>query len=189
MGNLPNGVLASDTQYAKVTLNDSANANGKISTSLYVSGYNFNIPSTAFIQGIKVDVQRFYVTIDNASVKDSSVMLLKAGNPVGQNYASSVSWPTSNGNRTYGSAADLWGTSWTPADINNSAFGVDLKAVRIGPAGTTANAFVDFVKVTVYYSLSNPPTATITSPSGMTISKGSFADPHNNNITVSGSLL
>lgn len=35
---------------------------------------------------------------------------------------------------TYGGSADLWGTTWSPSDINNSGFGVQLEVANTGSA-------------------------------------------------------
>ena len=49
----------------------------------------------------------------------------------------------------YGSTSDLWGTTWTAADINNSDFGVALAA-----NSTNARiAYVDYMQITVTYTV------------------------------------
>jgi hypothetical protein len=75
----------------------------------------------------------------------------------------------------YGSIADLWGTSWVPADINNSGFGVQLQVqgngvggatdtvvqlLKAGVAvgnnnafGTNVTALVDFISITINYTV------------------------------------
>ena len=51
-------------------------------------------------------------------------------------HASGTDWGTTRRQRsTYGSATDLWGTTWTPAQINASNFGVRL---RVGNGHTSS---------------------------------------------------
>jgi RHS repeat-associated protein len=182
--NLPSAVLAPDNSRALINLNDS---NGRSSASLYVKGFNFNIPSNALIQGIKAEILCSYSESDyTLPVWDTTVELLKAGTPVGSNHANGA-WPYTEGYKTYGNAADVWGTSWTPSDIMNAGFGIDIQVHGGAPGTNPSTGMLNYVRITVYYSTSNPPTATVTSPSGMAISNGAFTDPHGNAISVSGS--
>jgi len=50
---------------------------------------------------------------------------------------------------TYGGASDLWGTSWTAADINNSGFGVGYIAHADSDGIRT---YIEFMRITVYYT-------------------------------------
>jgi Tfp pilus assembly protein PilX len=85
-----------------------------------------------------------------AALQDNTVQLLKAGSPVGSNKASGSGWPTSLGTVTYGTAADLWGTTWTPADVNASNFGLRFAAKNIVTGSSTAS--LDYVSITVSYT-------------------------------------
>jgi hypothetical protein len=60
-------------------------------------------------------------------------------------------WPTSDAVASYGSNIDLWGTTWTGADVNNARFGVALSAkLSLGALGVFT-ASVDYVYMTIYY--------------------------------------
>lgn len=82
----------------------------------------------------------------------------------------------SSGQVLYGGAADLWGTTWTPSDINNSGFGIQVSVLRdIGgidildndvtllksgvsvgsnkATGTLVSAAIDFISITVAYNV------------------------------------
>lgn len=87
-----------------------------------------------------------------SALQDLTVQLLKAGSPVGSNKASSTGWSTSKTTVGYGSSSDLWGTTWTPADLNASNFGVRFagKNVVTGIADVTAS--LDYISVTVTYN-------------------------------------
>ena len=84
------------------------------------------------------------------AIQDSNVQLLKAGAPVGSNKAvTGTNWGFSNSTVNYGSTADLWGTTWTAADVNASNFGVRFAAKNVAAASATAS--LDYVSITVQY--------------------------------------
>jgi hypothetical protein len=69
---------------------------------------------------------------------------------VGSTVRSSVSlWQTNDKVVTHGGSADLWGDTWTAADVNASNFGVAISATD----GTATLALVDHITMTVYYTL------------------------------------
>jgi hypothetical protein len=86
----------------------------------------------------------------NATLQDATVQLLKAGSPVGSNKAVASNWSTTSSTVNYGSSADLWGTTWTAADLNASNFGLRFTGKNTGAASATAS--LDWVSVTVTYS-------------------------------------
>lgn len=77
---------------------------------------------------------------------DNSVRLIKGGVITGNNYAATTSaWPTVDAYQVYGSSTDLWGTTWTDAQINATNFGAVLSAsVQNGIAA------VDHMRITIY---------------------------------------
>ena len=91
---------------------------------LFGSNFNFNIPSGATITGIEF-------IVDISSIGDSQQFLLentrtyltKAGNIVGQNKATFQPIGRERGVVIFGGNFDLWGTTWSVSDINNSGFG------------------------------------------------------------------
>jgi hypothetical protein len=88
----------------------------------------------------------------SATLRDSNVQLLKAGSATGiSNYASGNTWSTSTPTTvTYGDVNDLWGTTWTAADVNNANFGVRFAAQNTGAQSATAS--IDYISITVTYS-------------------------------------
>jgi Tfp pilus assembly protein PilX len=101
-------------------------------------------------------------TGSNGALKDDTVQLLKAGAPVGSNKASSSTWGTSSSTITYGSSSDLWGTTWTAADLNASDFGLRFTAKNV--AAATATASLDWVTVTVTYNDDTNGIGTVSTP-------------------------
>ena len=83
---------------------------------------------------------------------DNTVELLRGGSPVGSNKADVNAWPSlTDAATTYGGASDLWGTTWTAAQVNGSDFGVRIIADEI--SGTdSVTARVDHVTVTIDYT-------------------------------------
>ena len=88
------------------------------------------------------------ISLRRARQFDNNVSLRKAAGYVGSNKAlAGVDWPTSDTYVTYGGAGDLWGTTWTFAEINDPSFGAGISVeVRNG----TAN--IDNIRVTVFVS-------------------------------------
>jgi hypothetical protein len=63
-----------------------------------------------------------------------------------------VAWPATDAVVTYGGPTDLWGTTWIPADINSSRFGVSIAAQTFSDFNSTLQARVDTVTIVVYYT-------------------------------------
>lgn len=91
---------------------------------------------------------------NEAYVLDSSVKIVKSNGNFGSTNKADVSnkWPESDTYKSYGSSSDLWDEGWTPADINNSNFGVALSASITGTGGGPDFPCLD--KDTLIYSLS-----------------------------------
>lgn len=83
------------------------------------------------------------------SVVDSTIKLYRGGAFVGDNKASAAEWDATLTDVEYGGASDLWGTTFTPAQVNASDFGVGISAV----VGTNAVARVSHVELEVNYSI------------------------------------
>jgi hypothetical protein len=76
-----------------------------------------------------------------------TVNLLKAGTVTGNSRSQSL--PSSSGMVSFGGQNDLWGSTWTYNDVNQTTFGAAMVANVINLASTlTFN--IDFVQVTVY---------------------------------------
>jgi len=124
----------------------------KNGNSQWIRGYNynFNIESDATILGIQM---RLRLQSENAgNVSDSQVYVTDTGgNNKGGNKATGNDWPTSDTDFFYGGSTDLWGASWSVADINHVNFGAQVEAAN--SSGTSSRqARVDYMEITVYYS-------------------------------------
>ncbi len=129
-------------------------------------GFGFAIPTGAAVTGIALQVSR-KADIDDQwgdYVVDERVRLTKAGVVQATDKADTEThWPTSYQARTYGGPGDLWGTTWTPAEINAAGFGAVLSAHVLGYSLYPGNGcLVWFYKITVYYTLAGSGQAAIT---------------------------
>jgi Tfp pilus assembly protein PilX len=143
-------VYTSNNADATTTLAASAQ-----SANLDVTGFGFNLPTGSTIVGIQATVER--AASNSNSIEDYDVFLLKAGSPSGSDKASTTDWGTFDSDRVYGGSADLWGTTWTEAQVEASNFGIRLKVRNLTTSSRTA--YVDHVEIRVYYQ--PPPSTTI----------------------------
>lgn len=122
---------------------------------LKCTGYGFAVPSNATIAGIAVDILKREVT-STGEFRDLELKLLKGGAIQAANRAdTSNPWVTNTFTwHTYGGASDLWGTTWTPADVNASNFGCVFSVVNSHL--TSRDAQVDTIRMTVYYTVGSP---------------------------------
>lgn len=142
----------SDDSYANA---QQLGAGGPTPFNLTLKSYGAAIPTGATIDGIEVSVERSLTGIidaDNDVADDVSVRLLKAGVATGDDKATAGHWPAADAVKTYGGAADLWGTTWTPAQINSTEFGVYFGWSVTSTSGTTLTSLVDAITVKVYYT-------------------------------------
>lgn len=135
---------------ATVTANTfDANA---ISNTAILSNFSMGVPGGATINGILVTVNR--ATITTGNVHDSVVRLTKsAGTGTGDNKAATgTNYPISGGyaSVTYGGSTDLWGTTWTAAEVNGTGFGL---LFSMESESANQDAGVDYISITVYYTV------------------------------------
>ena len=146
----PTNVEASDGNYASVSLGAKTN-----SYDLEATGYGFSVPSTATINGVYVQVQEYAPTSTKSQIEDYTVSLLVGGTITGSNLATATAWPSTDTSNYYGSSTNLWGTTLSPSQVNASNFGVAVAAQNVKTAGpgATLSAYVDYISVTVYYTV------------------------------------
>jgi len=119
------------------------------SRSLVCKQFGFSIPGTATIVGIEVNILRDAPGLN--IIKDSVVVLMKNGTTASSDYKSPVFWPVTYTSQIYGGPANLWGLSWTPADINDPATLVALNVYNKDVV-SVSGVNVDHVSMTVYYT-------------------------------------
>lgn len=137
-------ITASDNVYSTCTLTSGGDASSK----LKATNFGFSIPATAFVDGVVVEVER-YSGLSN-TITDTDIGLLIGSSPSGANRSTGAYWVTSESFVSYGSAADNWGNTLTPAIINSSGFGAYIACDN--NSYYTDVASVDSIRITVYYT-------------------------------------
>lgn len=152
------GTMASDSSYgdvdwtnpdnAKTSNNSYAEASGVAKSTYYLKATNFGfsiLPGYCIV-GIKVEVEAKKSV--GPAARDIRVRIVKADGSIGTtDKAKSQALTTTDTYYEYGGSGDVWGESWTPAEINDSDFGVVI-AYEVDD-GTV---YVDHIHITVYYS-------------------------------------
>ncbi len=135
--------VGSDGSRATAVLNAGQNTH-----YLKASNFNFSIPASATVTDIEVEIER---SATGAGISDNEVKIIKADGVLGTiNTQSAALWPMSDTYVSYPSSSSdsLWGEVWSPADINDSDFGVAISA----KATQNRTANIDNVRVTVTYT-------------------------------------
>ncbi len=177
----PGNITTSGTPYATIPTVAIA------TTTNYLQGsnYGFSIPANAIIDGITLVIRRQTSGTTSPLLQDDRVSLVKNGliQPINKAQIN-VNWSASLGTATYGGVADNWGIAWTAADINDPTFGVVLSAVN---PNTSFNrtATVDYMRITVNYSIPGTLNWYTVSSGGSPIGPGSAFNP----VGVAGSGL
>ena len=140
----PNGMSAT------CSLGDEIASPQNQSNVINATNFGFAIPGGSTIVGVKAEIGR-YASFPS-TITENNVQLLKAGTASGTNRASNTFWPSSLQNNAYGGSSDLWGNTLAPADVNNSGFGLTIQVQN--DANEPSTAFIDYVRLTVYYTTS-----------------------------------
>jgi hypothetical protein len=156
---------------ASATIQSGALGGGDVSRRLRGSNYAgmaAAIPDGAAIQGIEV-----YVEGLTGGSEVSSIQLRKAGADAGTPI---VSTGSNVGNTPYGhpifkigSTSQLWGTTWTKADLIDSGFGVVLRVGNPDPENSIGTQYVDALSIAITYTAPSPvvTSANVSSDFGM----------------------
>ncbi len=147
----PNNVFTSNNLYASATHCPCCDTN---TGCLYASNFGFSIPAGAVITGIRVDIEKQAPLGSN--VQDNGIRLSKGGLEVGNNYLNPASWPSVDSYITYGGCNDLWGTTWSPADINNPNFGVYFASIDYSCVTYNITSRIDHIRISVCYNIPLP---------------------------------
>lgn len=138
--------VASDNSYATATTVNKSN--GHNSNTLLATNFGFSIPSGSTINGVTARVERS-ASGSNKFI-DLVISLYVGGSIVGSNKSVGTNWPTSDTNQDYGGASDLWGTTLSSSDVNDSNFGLAISVTSITTGAQTAR--VDAVWISIDYT-------------------------------------
>jgi hypothetical protein len=145
----PGNVTANDATFSTALYSGTKTATTHY---LYCDTFGFDIPYGAIINGI---VAGIHCKSSASSVGDycvdGVVKLIKADSSLSAtDNALASHWDTVETDTPHGSSTDLWGETWTPANINSSAFGMVLSVLIASTSFTMAS--VDYIYITVYYT-------------------------------------
>ena len=138
------------TNAANITASDNVYATFFAFTSDPLKGASFglSVPTAATINGIEVQLE---VKADIAS--GSSIAAVNVGKSdavLGTEKTPATPLTTSDALYTYGGASDLWGLSWTAAEINAATFQARFSAT----VGNETTCSCDAIWIKVYYTQS-----------------------------------
>ena len=122
---------------------------------LQATNFGFNIPLTASITGIQVQFFHSSSFPHPTALVDTVVSLLKGGvvSGVNKNNLTPAYNSTTATMVNLGGMSDVWGTSWTPTDINAANFGFNFKLYLYNVGNVDLRISQGFI-ITVYYSTS-----------------------------------
>jgi hypothetical protein len=131
------------------TSTSTASVDDESSDILRVTSFGFAIPVGAEILGYMVKVRR-YASATN-TIQDESIKFVLSGTESGNNKATATYWSNTLESKEYGTDIDLWGTTYAYSDINNSAFGIDIKVLNTQVGSQTAS--IEAVWINVFYKV------------------------------------
>jgi len=141
----PNNAQASDNNRAIVNCDKE-----DFSDWLRCTTFGITIPNGATITGIELTIERQEEATFHF-INDSYIVLRKTAGQVGDNKASAAEWPWSDGTATYGGDGQMWGTTWSEAEIESNDFGVDISIINTDNIDSF-EARIDHVQIKVYYT-------------------------------------
>jgi len=137
------------TNSGNVTASDNSRASTSISgpgtsATLTVSFPGAGIGASDIIDGIQVDIEGYVSSASSIALSNGGGVTL----PKGSVGTSGALWTTSDAIYTVGGATAMWGASWSASDFNTAW---SLGIVLYNRTGSSRDAFVDSVTVTIYY--------------------------------------
>lgn len=148
----PSNGSTSDDAYATAALQapPAPNTNTQYLKAL---DFGFDIPTGATINGIEVSRE---VSKNNNPlvISEAAARIVKGGTIGTTNKSVADNMTTTDTDYVSGSETDLWGETWTAADINATNFGCALRYQSSG-AGADTTVQVDSVMITVFYTDNN----------------------------------
>jgi hypothetical protein len=122
---------------------------GGASYYLKATNFGFNLPASATVQGIYVVWER--KALSGGGLADNAIRIVKDSVVQTADRSLPGTWLRDGYVRVlYGGATDLWGTTWSAADVNSSGFGTAL-SVRYGTMAGNDWPYVDSVGTYVCY--------------------------------------
>jgi hypothetical protein len=162
----------SSNVYSSNNVYASTYSSNDCSDYLKINDFGFTIPSDAIITGITVDME---CKSDSNNFYLDKIYVLKNDIAVTGVWVYSAGWilPTTDTVLSIDSSNSIvlnsmWGTTWTPAQINDSLFGINIRFCNDSIESDTLR--LDYVKITISYN--NPvllSSSTKITPYGITV--------------------
>jgi hypothetical protein len=174
------GSLDSIQVYVDYTMTDYLNTNS----------FGFNIPTNATINGVVLTAAEYASSkTTNEYVTDAVVSLVSSGGQLCGSGAALVSpgskWNDTRSFQTRGSPMSTWGCPLTPQMVDSVYFGISYSAMIFSENGGMVTAHVDWIGLTIYYTIPHGTTITTTGTIGC-VNYDNFDGPLLNSIwTVS----
>jgi Family of unknown function (DUF6701) len=169
--NNPNDAVSSNDVYASATVS------GSTTHYLRCTGYGFSIPIGSTINGITVSVERKASSSGNWGANDAAMRIVKAGVIGNTDFSTGTTYPNIDTVEDHGSATELWGETWTAADINATNFGAALAATRFAWWGAAITVTVDVIQITVDYTPPSPVAINTYYPGTASVGVGAVSIP------------
>jgi hypothetical protein len=142
----PARAISSNGSYA------TASVDGSTTDYLECVDYGFTIPAGATINGITVNVERKSSNTNNGGSQDAAMRIVQGGVIGTTDLSSATIYTTADVVAAHGGAANLWGLTWTYADINAANFGAAFQATKASATGGAHTISVDHIQITVTYT-------------------------------------
>jgi hypothetical protein len=135
--------------------------------------FGISIPTDAEVMGIEVEVEaratagscRLGVELSPRADNDTQWTSTAFTVPASSNLT------TSDATYTRGGATELWGTTWSEAQVENANFGIRLNRVNVSGCGTV---LVDRIRIRVHYATSSDQEVSVPNPYGQALVPQNF---------------
>ncbi len=135
--------MANDGVYSTATV-----ARNVTTNYLQCTGYGFALPAGATVLGVVVNVKRH---TSRSTVRDAAMRMIKGGVIGATDRSTATNYNTTDVTEAHGTSSDLWGSTWTAADINATNFGAAFAAMNIN-TNRNIGVSVDHMPISVFYS-------------------------------------
>jgi hypothetical protein len=165
----PENIYSSDANYATAT--NFNHTLPRLFDHLVGNTFGFSVPTGSTINGIVAEVSTkasHDVGYDYAI--DISVHLVKSDGATlsAEDKGNNAHISTTEAYITYGDSTSLWGETWSPEDINSNNFGLGFQvSIRAGGGTNHTTAYVNHIRITVYYTEGGAPATNIKSVTGV----------------------
>jgi hypothetical protein len=145
---------------SNILLNDDANTyitftGTGLSPQVTCSDFNFDIPLLSTVEGIIVSIDRNASA--NSRIRDDSIYLAGSFyNTISEDKSTGSYWSSNQGVNSFGSPSDTWNADSAVTGSNINSLSVSFRCentYEFTSPYTTVTAYIDYVQVTVYYTV------------------------------------